>query len=201
MAYKLGIIGFGGMAGGYHVDTVLREDIPFEPVAAYDIDPNRLAYAKQRGLAAYDKLEDFFAHYFGEAGDTMKDLLDEQREWMVHLYTDLGLEGYIWDNLLDDRYWSFNQLERYLGRIDLAYEAIEPLRETDPTRYAELYDRILLESIQFRYLQLQLYATEFSATELREARMEFRADFERLQLTSQSEGGDIHDLWNQWELD
>ena len=41
------------MAGGYHVDTVLREDIPFEPVAAYDIDPNRLAYAKQRGLAAY----------------------------------------------------------------------------------------------------------------------------------------------------
>ncbi len=52
MAYKLGIIGFGGMAGGYHVDTVLREDIPFEPVAAYDINPDRLAYAKQRGLAA-----------------------------------------------------------------------------------------------------------------------------------------------------
>ena len=65
MAYKLGIIGFGGMAGGYHVDTVLREDIPFEPVAAYDINPDRLAYAKQRGLAAYDNLDDFFAHEGG----------------------------------------------------------------------------------------------------------------------------------------
>ena len=61
MAYTLGIIGFGGMAGCYHVDTVLREDVPFEPVAAYDINPDRLAYAKQRGLAAYDNLDDFFA--------------------------------------------------------------------------------------------------------------------------------------------
>ncbi len=62
MAYKLGIIGFGGMAGGYHVDTVLREDIPFEPIAAYDIDPARRAYAEQRGLTAYDDLDQFFAH-------------------------------------------------------------------------------------------------------------------------------------------
>ena len=146
-------------------------------------------------------LDDFFAHYFGEAGETMKTLLDEQREWMVHLYADLGAEGYIWDNLEDTRYWSFNQLERYLGMIDLAYEAIEPLRESDPSRYAQLYDRILLESIQFRYLQLQLYATEFSAAELRDARIEFRADFERLQLTAQSEGGDITVLWDQWGLE
>lgn len=65
MAYKLGIIGFGGMAGGYHVDTVLREDIPFTPVAAYDIDPERRAYAEQRGLIAYDDLEKFFAHEGG----------------------------------------------------------------------------------------------------------------------------------------
>lgn len=65
MAYKLGIIGFGGMAGGYHVDAVRRADVPFEPVAAYDIDPARLAYAKERGLAAYDNLDDFFAHEGG----------------------------------------------------------------------------------------------------------------------------------------
>ena len=65
MAYKLGIVGFGGMAGGYHVDAVRRADVPFEPVAAYDIDPARLAYAKERGLAAYDNLDDFFAHEGG----------------------------------------------------------------------------------------------------------------------------------------
>ena len=65
MAYKLGIIGFGGMAGGYHVDAVRRADVPFEPVAAYDIDPARLAYAKERGLAAYDNLDDFFAREGG----------------------------------------------------------------------------------------------------------------------------------------
>lgn len=65
MAYKLGIIGFGGMAGGYHVDTVKRADIPFEPAAAFDINPERLAYAAERGLKAYDNLDDFLAHEGG----------------------------------------------------------------------------------------------------------------------------------------
>lgn len=65
MAYKLGIIGFGGMAGGYHVDAVSRADIPFEAVAAYDIDPSSLERARQRGLTAYDDLDAFLAHEGG----------------------------------------------------------------------------------------------------------------------------------------
>ncbi|MGN1346459.1 MAG: Gfo/Idh/MocA family protein, partial [Eubacteriales bacterium] len=60
MAYKkLGMIGFGGMAGGYHFETVKREDIPFETVAVYDIDPARRADAVKKGVDAYDRLEDF----------------------------------------------------------------------------------------------------------------------------------------------
>ncbi|MBQ2727096.1 MAG: Gfo/Idh/MocA family oxidoreductase [Clostridia bacterium] len=65
MAYKLGIIGYGGMAGGYHIGTVRREDIPFEPAAAFDIDPARLAEAEKAGLKAYSNLDDFLAHEGG----------------------------------------------------------------------------------------------------------------------------------------
>ena len=152
-------------------------------------------------LNVEELLTDFFANYFGEAGETMQALFDQQREWMTHVYTDLGAEGYIWDALVETKYWSYNQLQNYLAQIDQAYADIEPLQQSDPTRYAQLCDRILLESMQYRYLILMLYSTEYSADDLLDMRTEFRVDFERLNLTAQSEGGDINELWAQWGLE
>ena len=59
--HKLGIIGFGGMGGGYHCDTVKRADIPITPVAAFDIDERRRKNAEDKGLKAYDNLDKFLA--------------------------------------------------------------------------------------------------------------------------------------------
>ena len=61
MAYKIGFIGFGGMISGHHLGTIRRDDVPFEAVAAFDIDPVRRANAEEKGLVAYDNLEDFLA--------------------------------------------------------------------------------------------------------------------------------------------
>ena len=85
--------------------------------------------------------------------------------------------------------------------IDQAYQDIEPLRETDPERYATLYDRILVESMQFRYLMISIYYTEFSEAEILEMRNEFKYDFNRLGLTSYRESVDIAELWNEWGID
>jgi len=59
MAHKMGIIGYGGMAGWHHENSKRIRD--FEVVAAYDINPARLAIATERGLKAYDNLADFLA--------------------------------------------------------------------------------------------------------------------------------------------
>lgn len=59
MGYKMGIIGFGGMASGYHYKTTKRDDVDMETVAAFDIDPARLENAKNEGLTTFDKLDDF----------------------------------------------------------------------------------------------------------------------------------------------
>lgn len=61
MAYTVGIIGFGGMASGYHMSVMAREDVPFTPVAAFDIDSEKRALAVEKGLCAYDDVEKFFA--------------------------------------------------------------------------------------------------------------------------------------------
>ena len=61
MAFQVGFIGFGGMICGHHLGTIRRDDVPFEAVAAFDIDPDRRAAAVERGLVAYDNLEGFLA--------------------------------------------------------------------------------------------------------------------------------------------
>lgn len=145
-------------------------------------------------------LDDFFANYFDEASDTMQSLFNQEREWITYFYKNTDASGRISDDLVQDKYWTYNQLEHYLDMIDQAYKDIESIRETNPERYSTLYDRILLESIQYRYLILSIYSTEYTEDELIEKRREFKYDFERLQLTSYQENGDINDLWSEWGL-
>ncbi|NLE13954.1 MAG: Gfo/Idh/MocA family oxidoreductase [Clostridiales bacterium] len=61
MIHKLGIIGCGGMAIGHHLNAVRAADVPFEAVAGYDIDPERLKIAAEKGLKTYDDLDKFLA--------------------------------------------------------------------------------------------------------------------------------------------
>ena len=72
MAFQVGFIGFGGMICGHHLGTIRRDDVPFEAAAAFDIDPDRRAAAVERGLVAYNNLEDFLAAT-ARAANTTKD--------------------------------------------------------------------------------------------------------------------------------
>ena len=59
MPIKMGIIGYGGMAGWHHEHS---SEIPgLEVVAAYDIDPARIAKAEEKGLKGYDNLKRFLS--------------------------------------------------------------------------------------------------------------------------------------------
>ncbi len=61
MNRKVGYIGFGNMGGGYHYETATRDDIPFTPIAVYDINPEVRKTAESRGLAVFDNIDDFLA--------------------------------------------------------------------------------------------------------------------------------------------
>lgn len=145
-------------------------------------------------------IDDWFDHYFDEAADTMQGLFEEQRVWMRHLYNDLGASGSIGEDLAKSTYWTVPQLEGYLKQIDQAYADILPLKETDPERYTQLYDRITLESLQFRYLMICVYPSEFTKAELLAAKQAFRMDFERLGLISHAENTEVSNLWNSWGI-
>lgn len=57
MSHRLGIIGYGGMAGWHHDNSRRVEGL--ECVAAYDIDPERLKAAEEKGLKTYATLDEF----------------------------------------------------------------------------------------------------------------------------------------------
>jgi len=59
MARKMGIIGYGGMAGWHHENSKRIDGL--QVVAAHDIEPGRLAAAEQKGLKAYSDLNEFLA--------------------------------------------------------------------------------------------------------------------------------------------
>ena len=59
MNYRIGYIGFGSMASGYHYDTAMREDVPFTPTAVFDLRESQRALAQSRGLKAFDSLQEF----------------------------------------------------------------------------------------------------------------------------------------------
>lgn len=54
--YKLGIIGFGGMAGN-HYKQLSKKNVPVEIKGVYDINPERMEDAKAKGLVAYESRE------------------------------------------------------------------------------------------------------------------------------------------------
>lgn len=145
-------------------------------------------------------LDDFFACYFDKAGDIMKALFDEEREWMMHIYQDLGASGKISDNLNAPEYWSYPNLVEALERLDDAYASIEEYRISNPERYQTLHDRILLESLQYRYLLICNFGTKYDKAELLNMKQAFKTDFERLEITSFAENTDVAELWSSWGI-
>lgn len=85
-------------------------------------------------------------------------------------------------------------------QFDKAYENIEVYRESDRERYKQLYDRITLESIQFRYILISLYGSQYTDAELLDMKYAFKADAEHLGLRFYVENIPLEDLWKRWMI-
>lgn len=151
--------------------------------------------------ADYDALiRDFFANYYKEAGDTMLRLFNHLRVWENYMEDSLGYNGNKFNSSLNQKYWPKNVLDGFLAEIDRAYADIEPLKISDPEKYEKLYWRINRESITFRYALINLYAGNYTQSELLRMKTEFRADAESIGINYYKEVGPIGNLWSQWGI-
>lgn len=146
-------------------------------------------------------LDDFFDNYFDVASETMRKIFNEERSWVSHIYNDLGATGNIYESLLSAEYWTYPYLKGALAQFDKAYEEIEIYRESDPERYKQLNDRITLEKIQYQYLMISLYGTNYTEADLLDMKYTFKRAVERLGLRFYVENVPIEMLWAEWMID
>lgn len=139
-----------------------------------------------------DELTDrFFDNYFKDASAVMKRLFDEENTWFAYLAEEYGYTGkisYLDSNLVIEKYWPKGLLEGWLDLIDEAYKTIEHYKKSDPVLYEKLYDRINLESITFRYMQLHLYKLLYSDNDSQNMIKTFKEDCVALGLRQYREG-------------
>ena len=145
-------------------------------------------------------MDDFFANYFDVSADTMRGILDEERRWLNYVYSQLGVSGKCQDNLMQPEYWSYPMLKKNLEQFEKAYQEIEVYRETDPERYEKLHDRITLETMQYRYIIIQLFGSNYTAEELLNMKYAFKKDAEQLEMLVYKENTSLENLWIEWGI-
>lgn len=136
-------------------------------------------------------IDKFFDNYFKDASPVMRQLFDEENTWFAYLADEHGYTGkisYIETNLIIEEYWPKGLLEGWLKLIDEAYGKIEHYKTTDPALYEKLRDRITLESITFRYMQIHLYELLYSDADSQMMIKTFKEDCIALGMTHYREG-------------
>ena len=148
-----------------------------------------------------DLVEDFFANYFAEAQVPMKQFFNELQMWCRHIEnTDPTINGTIYEEIAQAKFWPKKTLDHWMDLIDKAYEAIESLRYTEPERYAVLARHIKNESIFPRFALLTLYPGNYSAATLQQMRIDFKADCTELNIKWQSQNVSLDMLYTQWGI-
>lgn len=136
-------------------------------------------------------ISNFFTNYYKDAAPVMKQLFDEENTWMAYLAERYGYNGkvsYTESNLVIEEFWPKGLLENWLSLIDEAYKKIEPYKKSDPILYEKLRDRINLESISFRYMQIHLYKLLYSDTDSQMMIKTFKEDCIALGMKQYKEG-------------
>ena len=133
----------------------------------------------------------FFDNYFKDASSIMKRIFDEENTWFAYLAEKYGYTGkvsYTESNFVVEEYWPKGLLEGWIQLIDEALKKIEPYQKTDPILYEKLRDRITLESISFRYMQIHLYGLLYSEADSTMMVKTFKEDCNALGITQFREG-------------
>ncbi len=130
----------------------------------------------------YDR---FFKGYFGEAAVPMRQYFDEMQSHLKYLDEVYAMElpGGIYDVVNNSAFYSKVLFEKWLSYVDEAYEAIEPLKTTDPEKYALYAKHIKQESLYPRFALIELYSGYYTTKQLDEMKASFLADTAELKVS------------------
>ena len=126
----------------------------------------------------HELVDAYFTNYYKDAAPYMKQYFDELTAYCAYLKETTNLSGVTGSTGANDAsYWKKGVVLGWIDILDKAFEAIEPLKDSDATLYNKLYVRILTESLSPRYILLQHYANDaFTDESFVEELTQFKAD-------------------------
>ena len=141
-------------------------------------------------------IEKFFNGYFKDAAPIMKELYLDYVTWHSYLgsVNGVGLKRNTQSTQLTVKNYPYATVRAYLDKIQRAYQSIEHLKVNDPTLYQELYDRISLEEVSYRYVEIHLYPDKYEYNTLRQMKQDLITECKRLGITKFKEFTGIDSL-------
>ena len=150
-----------------------------------------------------DIVDDYFANYYLDAADPMRQYFDEMRAWMRHLEESYPAEvnGFIYAEISQAKFWPKNLLEHWLQLIDEAYKAAEAYKD-DKALYDSLIERIKKESMFPRYVLIEFYSGTYSVEVLEDMMLSFKEDAQQLSFNRvmESDGGEMALVYERWGI-
>ena len=120
-------------------------------------------------------LDEYFENYFGPAAATMRQVFERlETNLLIH---NANMPGMYAASLHVD-YWSKNFLTGILELIEQAYMEISVLQATNKDLYNVYKNHILIESLAYRYLLVELYASNFQSDKSETMIRSFTGDLE-----------------------
>ena len=145
----------------------------------------------------------WFKNYFGVAEEPMRNMFETLRNKCVYLHAtgvfNSRLHSGSGRGLTEDHLYDEGFVRTLLDYIDQAYLVTRTIQATDSVFYETLCDRICLESISPRYIEIERFGN-FMPTTIDKLKSDFKADCERLKVDRRGEGYPIDTLWKRWGI-
>ncbi|MDR1092886.1 MAG: DUF4838 domain-containing protein [Clostridiales bacterium] len=140
----------------------------------------------------------FMDEFYGEAAAPMKEYYESMIALTTYDYEQKGMDGGIYFDLLQNKFWPKGELDKWARLFDGAYGLIEPLRDADPARFTLLKDRLDKERITVIYMTIQFYPHYFTEAELLEMKLWVKETALRAKIFSVSELKSMSQLYAEW---
>lgn len=151
----------------------------------------------------YNELaRDFIEHYYGEGAEAFKKYYNYFLVYYKYLEQTKGLNGSIWYNISGQAdFWPTEVVDLMMSYLDEAIAAIEPLRTTNPERFAVLNDRLRRERLTPIFLMFQLHINEVPADKAAEYLADMKTYTKKYDITGSGESRfDMDTLIEKWTV-
>lgn len=130
-------------------------------------------------------IDKFFNGYFGECAPMMKEVFSDYLTHHAYLAVEnkVGMRRNTQDSQVTKANYPYATVRAYLDKMNAAAESISYLKVNDPTLYESLYDRIALETLSYRWIELHLYPDTYEYSQVVAEKEALIAECKRLGVT------------------